>query len=91
MQISHTKNTLKKIELIFKELEFDIRYEKGHFQSGYCIVSDKNIILISKFFNTQARIESLIEILSTIEINEKNLSLQSNKFIMQLTKVQVAA
>lgn len=87
MQINFTKNNLNKLELVFAELSYEIRYEKGHFQSGYCIVADKRIILISKFFNTQARIESLIEILSEINIEESTLSLGSKKFFGNITKM----
>jgi len=91
MQINYTKTTLKKIELIFQEMSFDIRYVQGHFQSGYCVVAAKKIILISKFFNVQARIESLLEIMSQIEVDDQKLSDQSTKFIGQLTKFSEAA
>lgn len=91
MQISYTKNTLKKLELIFEELSFEIRYVKGHIQSGYCIVAKNRIILISKFFGTSARIESLLDILGQVEILEQNLSDNSKKFLSSLAKLKLAA
>jgi len=46
-----------------------IRYEKGHFNSGYCILKDKKVIVVNKFFNTEAKINCLIDILQEIEID----------------------
>ena len=41
----HTKPTLQKIEQIFKELDYLVRYEKGTFNSGYCIVENTKIVI----------------------------------------------
>ena len=52
-ELKFTKTTLHKIEQIFQEQDYTIRYEKGNFQSGYCIVeskkiSDEEAILLSR-------------------------------------------
>ena len=36
--MNYTKHTLQKIEDLFKELDYAVRYEKGSFHSGYCLV-----------------------------------------------------
>lgn len=84
MDINFSKSNLKKLETILLESGFDIRYEKGHFQSGYCLVSSKKIILISRFFDTKARIESLLEIITQVEIREDLLSPISKKYLGSL-------
>lgn len=61
--IKYTKHNLKRLEDIFSELKITVRYEKGNFQSGYCIVFGKNIVIVNKFFDTEARINTLLEIL----------------------------
>ena len=43
--LKYTNYTLKKFEAIFEELEYTIRYEKGSFQSGYCIVKSQKVIV----------------------------------------------
>ncbi len=48
----YTQTTLKKLEGLFDELDYSIRYEKGNFQSGYCIVENRRIAVINKFFDT---------------------------------------
>lgn len=64
MTISHTKNTLKKLEILAKELGYKVRYEKGNFQSGYCLVEHQRVAIVNKFFDTEGRINVLLDILS---------------------------
>ena len=70
----YTKTTLQKIETILKELEYTVRYERGNFQSGYCIVENRKIAVVNKFFDTEARINCLIEILSTLEFDPSHFT-----------------
>lgn len=63
----YTKTTLQKIETIFEELDYKVRYEKGSFKSGYCLVENKNIAVVNRFFDTEGRINVLLEILSSFE------------------------
>ncbi len=65
--MNYTKNTLQKIEELFEELGYLVRYEKGSFQSGYAIVETKKIAVVNKFFETEARINALLEIFDQIE------------------------
>lgn len=72
--MNYTKHSLKKTEELFEEIGYTIRYEKGHFQSGYCLVENNKIAVINKFFDTEGRINSLIDILVVLDIDESNLS-----------------
>ena len=71
---------LKKLESIFKELDYTVRYEKGRFQSGYCLVESRNVAVINKFFDTEARMNALLEILSDYEFDVNVLSEESSSF-----------
>ena len=77
----YTLTTLKKLEELFSELDYSIRYEKGNFQSGYCIVENRRIAVVNKFFDTEARINCLLEILTKVEINPDDLSEKSRELI----------
>lgn len=61
--IKYTRHTLNKLEELFRDLKISVRYEKGNFQSGYCIVVGKNVVIVNKFFDVEARINTLLEIL----------------------------
>ena len=80
-----TRHTLKKLEAIFDELDYELIYEKGSFKSGYCIVENKKVVVINKFFDVEARINCLIEILDNIEFQRDILTKESIKFLRNIT------
>ena len=81
-----TKHTLKKLELLFEEIGYVIRYEKGSFNSGYCIVEDRKIAVINKFFETDGRINTLLDILDNVEFEPAILSEKSADFYKKVLK-----
>ncbi|MEE9439723.1 MAG: hypothetical protein V3V14_12030 [Saprospiraceae bacterium] len=87
--MNFTKTTLLKIEKIFEEQDYTIRYEKGNFQSGYCIVEHNKVVVVNKFFDTEGRINVLLDILSLIIVMEDRLSSKSKIFFRQILKSQV--
>ncbi len=89
--IKYTKHTLKKIEELFSELEYSIIYGKGNFSSGFCLVESQKKAVINRFFETEARINSLLEILTRLKIEEDQLSEKSDAFYQSLMKQQLAA
>lgn len=77
----YTQTTLKKLEELFGELDYVVRYEKGSFQSGYCIVESRKIAVVNKFFDTEARINCLLEILNNLEFDPATLSEKSRELV----------
>ena len=84
MSFKYTPNTLKKLEQLFEEAKYIIRYEKGNFNSGYCVLEDKRVAVINKFLSIEGRINALIEILPMINVNEEELSGEMQKWYKQL-------
>ncbi len=84
----YTQTTLKKLEDLFDELDYSVRYEKGNFQSGYCIVESRRVAVVSKFFDTEGRINTLLDILSEFEIDPETLSEKSRDLLQKWKKEQ---
>jgi hypothetical protein len=84
MSFKYTPNTLKKLEQLFEEARYRVRYEKGNFNSGFCVLEDKRIAVINKFLNVEGRINALIEILPTLNVNEEELSGEMLKWYKQI-------
>ncbi|MBN9484289.1 MAG: hypothetical protein BGO70_12380 [Bacteroidetes bacterium 43-93] len=91
MNFKYTPNTLKKLEQLFEEAKYVIRYEKGTFNSGYCILEDKRVAVINKFLAIEGRINALLEILPSIDVNEDELSGEMLKWYRQLKENSVNA
>ncbi len=79
-----TKHTLKKVEDLFDELDYEIIYGKGNFQSGYCLVESQKKVVINRYFEVEARINCLADILSGFTIEEGALSDKSADFLKKL-------
>ena len=84
--VKFTKHNLKKIEELFDTLEYTVRYERGNFNAGYCIVENQRIAVINKYFDTEGRINCLLDILSNMEVDTSLLSEKMAKFYRQLQK-----
>ena len=87
----YTPTTLQKMEQLFREGDYAVRYEKGNFKAGYCILRDKKVVVINKYFDTESRINSLLDILSQIELDSTKLSEKSLEFLQHAKEVQVNA
>ncbi len=85
----YTPASLQKLEQLYREADLIIRYEKGSFKSGYCILEDKKVVVINKYFDTESRINSLLDILSQIEIDQQKLSENSIHLLEQVKEARV--
>lgn len=89
MQVKFTNHYLNKLEDLFSETEYILRYEKGRFQSGYCILKDTKVAVVNKYFSLDGKINSLIEILKTIDIDASKLSEKNRKIYNDLSQTEL--
>ncbi len=85
--MKYTQHTLDKVERIAEESGYVIRYERGNFQSGYCILQSKKVIVLNKFLQTEGRINTMIELMPQLEINFDALTLESQKMYDEIMSV----
>jgi hypothetical protein len=77
--MKYTQTTLDKIEKILDEVGYLVRYERGTFQSGYCILEQKKVVVLNKFLQTEGRINTLIDIIPQLRITPRELSPEVRK------------
>jgi hypothetical protein len=82
--MKYNQTTLQKLENILEESGYIVRYERGSFQSGYCILEDKNIVVLNKFLNSEGRINTLMDLISTLQIKYDLLTIDSQKMYEEL-------
>ena len=82
MSLKITKIFQLKLENILESQEYKIRFEKGNFKSGYCIIKDKKVVVINKYFSLEGKINALIEIIKSIKISKK-LCTKNNIIILK--------
>lgn len=79
-----TQSLLEKIENIIEKSGFKVRYEKGNFKGGYCVLENEYIVVVNKFFPLEGKINTLIEALEALPISTEILSTDEQKLFFQL-------
>ena len=86
MALSYTQHTLEKLELLLKALQYKVRYEKGNFKTGACILEHSRVIVVNKFSNLESKILALAELLQTLDTTGEILLEEKQKAFLYLLK-----
>lgn len=78
--MKYTQNTLDKIDKMIEESGYIVRYERGSFQSGFCILEDKKVVVLNKFLPLEGRINTLIDLVPQLRIDADTLTPDSRKW-----------
>jgi hypothetical protein len=82
--MKYTQSILDKYTAILTESGYIIRYERGTFQSGWCLLESRKIVVLNKFLSTEGRINTLQDIIAQIPIDYDQLTLDSQKLLDSL-------
>ncbi|RXK83347.1 hypothetical protein [Filimonas effusa] len=89
--MKYTQSTLDKLEDILGEAAYVVRYERGTFQSGWCLLEQKRVVVLNKFLNVEGRINTLQELIPQLNIDFDKLTHGSQKLYEQILKNASAA
>lgn len=84
--LSATKHTLQKLQDLLETQGYSIRYEKGQFQAGHCLVEDRKMVVINKFYTIESRIQALSAILKEIKIKPEQFDDKQAAFYKRALK-----
>jgi hypothetical protein len=89
MGIKLTKKNLEKLRSLFEEIGFRVRFEKGNFQSGYCLIKEHNVAVINKFLPIEGRVQAMLDILPQIDnVDISKLSDEGEALYKEALKVE---
>jgi hypothetical protein len=89
LMIKYTNQFLTKLEELIAESDYILRYEKGNFKSGYCVLKDQKIMIVNKFFAVEGKINALLDILKGLELDTSKFSEKSMKLYEELIQAEV--
>jgi hypothetical protein len=84
--IKYTLHFLRKLEDIFAESNYYLRYEKGTFKSGYCVLKDQQIIVVNNYYSLDGKINCLVEVLRKVNIDTSLMSDKNKEMLLELIK-----
>jgi hypothetical protein len=82
--MKYTQSTLDKLESIPEQAGYVLRYERGTFQSGYCILELRKVVVLNRFLQTEGRINTLLDLIPQLDINTYVLTEESRKLYMDI-------
>ncbi len=88
--IKYTNQFLAKLEDLIAESDYILRYEKGNFKAGYCLLREQKIMIVNKFFTMEGKINALLEIIRIVPLETSKFSEKNLKLHEELTKAEVS-
>ncbi len=76
--VPYTQNSLNMLEGLLQTLGYKIRYERGNFRSGVCVLQEENILVVNRYSDIEVKIRSMIKIIQGLKIPE-DVVLDDNK------------
>jgi hypothetical protein len=89
--VKYTTQFLLKLEEMIAESDYTLRYEKGTFKSGYCILKEQKIMIVNKFYTTEGKINALLDILKSTVLDTTRFTEKSQKLHEELLTQPPAA
>ena len=89
--IKYTHQFQTKLEELIAESDYTLRYEKGNFKSGFCVLKDQKIIIVNKLYPMEGKINALYDILRTVTLDTSRFTEKSQKLYEEITKQSAAA
>lgn len=87
--IKYTPHFLSKIEDVFAQSDYVLRFEKGTFKSGFCVLNDQKVVVVNKFYSLEGKINCLVEILKTLTLDTEKMEAKNKSFYQELSQNQL--
>lgn len=85
-----TQSSLDKLQEVFEQAQYKVRYEKGNFKSGACVLENSRVVVVNKFATLESKITALVEILLQVEVDETLLEDKEKSLYQALKQTKLA-
>ncbi len=87
--VKYTPAFQSKLEALLKEAGYTIRFEKGNFRSGQCVLLDSQVLVINKFGSVENKVQFLVELIRNEEIDADKLSDPNKGLLSELRQTEI--
>lgn len=81
------EETLQELKALVGQLGATLRFEKGNFKGGYCILHDSKVIVINKMANLQRKVIILSAALKELGVDKIYLSPKIREIIEEMAEI----
>jgi len=75
--------------MLLKSAGYRVRYEKGNFKTGACMLLSSRIVVINKFSNLESKIYAITELLRELDIDYNLLDDKQNALLHQVKQTRL--
>jgi hypothetical protein len=90
MTLNYTQHTLDKLETLLKSLGFKLRYERGNFKTGSCLLESSRVVIVNKYSNLESKINALADLLQRTDTDDTLLDDKQKAFLSDLKQLKLA-
>ncbi|MBE7175243.1 MAG: hypothetical protein INR69_02495 [Mucilaginibacter polytrichastri] len=87
--LSFTQHSLEKLENLLKAANYKVRYEKGNFKTGACVLESSRIVVVNKFSNLDNKIQALLELIPQLPLDESIFDDKQRPFYRSITQTKL--
>lgn len=88
--LPNTQHSLEKLEALLKEFGYRVRYEKGNFKTGACVLQSNKVVVVNRFSNLEMKIGALVSILRDMPLDEGALNDKQRQFLRSIKQTKLA-
>ncbi|WP_443946575.1 hypothetical protein ACJVDH_05545 [Pedobacter sp. AW1-32] len=89
MSLPITNHSLEKLEQLLLTMGFKVRYEKGNFRTGSCLLEHNKVIVVNKFSNLEGKIGALIALIKQTNADENLFEEKQRQFYHSLKQMEL--
>ena len=84
-----TNHTLEKLEMLLKTAGYRVRYEKGNFKTGACLLQSSRMVVVNKFSDLESKIAAISELLRELDVDYNLLDEKQLVFLQQIKQTKL--
>jgi len=87
--LTPTTHTLEKLETLLRSGGYKVRYEKGNFKTGACMLLSSKVVVVNKFSNLESKIHAIAELIRELDIDQNQLDEKQVVFLLQIKQTRL--
>lgn len=89
--LAPTPHNLDKLETLFRQLGYRLRYEKGNFKTGACMIQNSKVVVVNRFLDTEAKIAALIDLVANLPLDPSAVKMdeKQKQLLMSIRQIKM--
>lgn len=84
-----TQTSLDKLEKLLSTSGYKVRYEKGNFRTGACIIQHSKVVVVNKFSNIEVKVAALANLIHAMEIDSSLLNEKQKQLLYAIRQTKL--